>query len=477
MNKNSGLQQRSMNFKITNGKGLVSVEYDIHHQSECLSIGMNPAVFLWDDCDDPGDENLVLFPINEENKNLINHALEGIDFEVDYTEREEDLFQILQPLLILLQNGNYQLSFSTNKTWNVYSNAAVFGDERLDQGDVKEEIKKYDEKLLQNLIYDYNAYGSYTNAHGFYRYEYPFIAWKSKEEINIDLVKQYESLILSGARPFAIILTGKYLEKDYFHDYILDGHHKLCAYKNLKMEPLFAVIEFLPESESEIRQDIERISQLMYPWQFSHYFNTWGKHHIQHYLKTNPDTLLKRYSKNGKIMILYPDNIKNAEGSYINNVADGEYKSWYKNGRLHSQGNYSLGKRTGKWTYYYDKNKTGNESADVDQENTKEEYIYKDGNMLVHKSWNDEGKITDIKYIPHINRDSSPLTDDLILKYSTERYRNLIRDKDVRERKILSENDQKETLLSQAKRKEKLFNWLKLLLLAVVLVLVIVYFL
>ncbi len=467
-----------MNFKITNGKALISIEYDIHHQSECLLIGKDPALFLWDDCDDAGDENMVLFSMSPENKHLINHALEGIDFDVDYTERAEDLFHVLQSLLILLKNGNYQLSFSTNKTWEIYSNAAVFGDERLDQDDVVEEIKKYDEKLLQNLIYDYNVYGGYTNTHDFYRYEYPFIAWKSKEEININLVKHYESLILSGARPFAIILTGKYSEKDYFHDYILDGHHKLCAYKNLKMEPLLAVIRLLPESAQEITQDLERISQLMYPWQFIHYFNTWSRHHMQHYLKANPDSFLKRYIKNGKMTLLFDDDTLNAEGSYISNVHDGEYKSWHKNGELHAQGTYSLGKRTGKWTYYYEKHKTGNESADINEENCKEEYIYKDGNMLVHKSWNEEGKITGITYyIPDFNSVSFPLTEDLILKYSTERYRNPVRNKESREQKRISEKEQQETLLSQTKRREKLYDLLKLLLLAIVVVLIIIYFL
>jgi hypothetical protein len=116
-----------MNFKITNGKRLIALEYDLNQYSECLTIGKEPALFLWDDCDDPGDENMVLFSITQENQNRINRALERVNFNIDYTDRVEELFQALQPLLGLMQNGNYKLSFLKIKAWSVYQNAAVFG--------------------------------------------------------------------------------------------------------------------------------------------------------------------------------------------------------------------------------------------------------------------------------------------------------------------------------------------------------------
>jgi hypothetical protein len=82
----------------------------------------------------------------------------------------------------------------------------LYLEDRLDRKDVEEEIRKYDEKLSQNLIYSYDPYIVYEDTCHFNVYEYPFIAWKSEKEIDRDLVKHYTDLILSGARPFAVIL-------------------------------------------------------------------------------------------------------------------------------------------------------------------------------------------------------------------------------------------------------------------------------
>ncbi|REC63395.1 hypothetical protein DRF65_04665 [Chryseobacterium pennae] len=465
-----------MNFTIKDGKGLIALEYDINQYSECLTIGKEPALFLWDDCDDPGDENMVLFSITKENHNCINKALKEVDFNVDYTDKVEDLFQTLQPLLDLMQNGNYKLSFSEDKAWFVYNNAAVFGHERLDKKEVEEEIRKYDEKLSQNLIYSYESYTVYADTCHFNVYEYPFIAWKSEEEIDTDLVKYYTDLILSGVRPFAVILKGKYGEDDYFHEYILDGHHKLCAYRNLKIEPLFAIIEFFPESESEIKMDIELISQMLYPWQFNHYYDTWNAYSKRNYLQNNPESLLKKHFKNGFVTFLYPDDRKRAEAYYINEVIDGEYKYWYNNGDLCVLGNYALGKRINKWMYYFSINEIEGSipTSLVKEAYIKDEYIYKDKYPLVHKRWDKEGKIDFIEYTSENKIIKSPLTENMILKYSTERYEDVLNEKKSSKKK--SEKEKQDTEFTKAKRDEKVYMGLKILLFTVIIGFVIVYF-
>lgn len=452
-----------MNFKIANSIGLIALEYDFNGYSECLTIGKEPALFLWDDCDDPGDENMVLFSITAENQNRINKALEGVDFNIDYTDRVEDLFETLQPLLGLMQNGNYRLNFSENKAWYIYSNAAVFAEERLDKKEVEKEIIKYDEKLSQNLIYSYESYDAYRDTCCFNIYEYPFIAWKSEEEIDKELVKYYTDLILSGVRPFAVILEGKYGKDAYFHKYILDGHHKLCAYRNLKIEPLFAIIEFFPEEELEIKMDMERISQMLYPWQFNHYYDTWNAYSKRDYLQKNPDSLLKKHFKNGLVTFLYPDDRKRAEVFYINDVEDGEYKYWYNNGDLCVLGNYALGKRINKWIYYFSigENALSSVAKGGCIEN---EYIYKDGYPLVHKRWDKEGKINFIEYFKN-EIIKFPLTEEMILKYSVEGYENIIKE---REAKSKSEKEKQNIKLAKIKRDERVYEWLKLILIAVI---------
>lgn len=464
-----------MNFKITDGKGLISIEYDVHRHGECLSIGNNPVTFLWREYDDPDEDNLALLFMKEENKTLINEALKEIDFEVDYTDKIDDLFQTLQPLLSLLQNGSYELKFYEEKSWNVYNDAALFGDERLDPEDVEKEIGKYEEQLGQHLIYNDRSHRD--NTYCYTIYEYPFIAWKSEEEMDEDVVARYEQQISAGARPFAIILTGKYVKDDYFHEHVLDGHHKLRAYKNLKIEPLIAVIEFLPKNETEVRNiDMERLMQSIYPWQFKHYFSIWSEYGMKHYLMTHPNSLVRNYIKNGFFTFFHHDGSKCIEASYVDDVIDGEYKYWDKSGELHTQGSYSLGKRVGKWVFYstlYEINRPSPEMGDVF---LRDEYVYKDGKMLVHKNWDEEGRIKYMGYTPNTKPIEFPLSKEMILEYSTEKYEKVLKRKDMEEQHRMSEKKKQDAELVKIRKDEKIYAGLRVVLLVVVIVLVIIYF-
>lgn len=109
-----------------------------------------------------------------------------------------------------------------------------------------------------------------------------FLATQPKEEINLERVKQFENKISNGARPFAIVYNCSFpdirlnnensktdysISSDYF---ILDGHHKLLAYQNLKMFPPIASLTFLPKSKTEIMLDTNELKDYLYSWQFSH---------------------------------------------------------------------------------------------------------------------------------------------------------------------------------------------------------------
>ncbi|PIF47022.1 hypothetical protein CLU96_4068 [Chryseobacterium sp. 52] len=414
-----------MNFEIKNGKGLVSMGYAPRYYSESLSIGKDPVLFLWDDCDDPGDENLVLLPMDHESENLINNTLQDVDFNVDYTDRIEDLFSTLGPLFQLLKNGKYHLNFSAQKIFEDYSPIAAFGVERLDREEVRKESDKYDEKLKQNKFYDYTFHGAYDGTYRFNEYEQPFVAWKSEEEININLIQQYESMISSGERPFAIIFTGKCLEDDFLHEYILDGHHKLCAYKNLKIEPPCAFIKFLAEEESEFEMDIERISELIFPWQFNHFYDNW--HGKKKYFKNNPDSSLRKYIKNGLVTFLYPDDRKRAESFYINDVPDGDFRHWSENGKISNIKSFSLGKLIGRSVYYHhDEDAEQNDEDDLAKRSIGYEYIYKDGDLKISKRWDRDGKISSIAIYEPKSIRQIPLTDKIIWDYSTEKYKTSV---------------------------------------------------
>lgn len=466
-----------MNFEIKEGPDLLSIGYEPRYYSESLTIGNSPVLFLWDDCDDPGDQNLVLLPVDSESKHLINNIMESVDLDVDYTHRIEDLSDVLQPLLQVLKNGKYHLDFSVHKIYKDSAMIAAFAEERLDGQDVEKEIEKYHDKLEQNIIYDYNFHGAYNGTHCFNEYEQPFIAWKSKEEININLIKQYESLISSGERPFAIIFKGKFLEDDYPHQYILDGHHKLCAYKNLGINPPCAVIKFLPEDQSEFEIDLECISRLIFPWQFNHFYENWdGK---ENYFKNNPESSLKKYIKNGLVTFLYPDDRKRAEGFYINDLPDGDFKYWYENGKVSNIRSFSLGKPTGRSVYYYDDENSGTEHTedDLDHRNIGYEFIYKNGALRVTKKWNREGKIQSIAIHESKSIREIPLTEQIIGEYSMESYRNIVRQREDEEKIKELEKKARDIQWAKTRKDEILYERLKILLVVVIIMLVIIYFL
>lgn len=464
-----------MNFEIKEGLNLLSISYEPKYYSESLTIGNSPVLFLWDDCDDPGDENLVLLPMDNESKHLIHNKLEDVDLDVDYTDRIEDLFDILEPLLQVLKNGKYHLDFTVPKIHKNSGRIAAFAEERLDRQDVEKEIKKNDDKLRQNIIYDYTFHGTYNGTHRFNEYEQPFVAWKSKEEININLIEHYESLISSGARPFAILFTGKFLEDDYPHEYILDGHHKLCAYRNLGIDPPCAVITFVPEHRSEFEIDLEGISRLIFPWQFDHFYENW--HGKNNYFKNNPESSLKKYFKNGLVTFLYPDDRKRAEGFYINNLPDGDFKHWYENGKISNIKSFSLGKPTGRSVYYYDDQSDPSDSENsLDHRNIGYEFIYKNGELRVTKNWNREGKIESIAIHDFKSIKQIPLTEEIIWEYSMESYRNTIRQKEAEEKIKELEKKARDIQWTKIKKEEVMYERLKLLLIAVVILVVIIYF-
>lgn len=464
-----------MNFEIKEGPNLLSIGYEPGYYSESLTIGNSPVLFLWDDCDDLGDENLVLLPVDNESKHLINNKLKGIDLDADYTDRIGDLFDILQPLLQVLKNGKYHIDFSIHKIYKDSGLIAAFAEERIDNEDVEKEIRKYDDKLRQNIIYDYTFHDAYRGTHRFNEHEQPFVAWKSKEEININLIKHYEILISSGERPFAIIFTGKFLEDDYPHEYILDGHHKLCAYKNLGIDPPCVVIKFLPEDRMEFGTDWELISKLIYPWQFNHFYENW--HGKKEYCRNNPESSLKKYIKNGFVTFLYPDDRKRAEGFYINDLPDGDFKFWYENGKVSNIKSFSLGKPTGKSVYYYDESVPDVDEDYSDLRNMGYEFIYKNGDLRITKKWNREGKIESIALHEFKSIKQIPLRDQIIWEYSMESYRKILQKKEQEEKKRQLEKEARDIQLAKTRKEEILYERLKLLLILVIVVLVIVYFL
>jgi len=81
------------------------------------------------------------------------------------------------------------------------------------------------------------------NVNEYYPLGSSFVFTQDKVSINGSTVKKYIDLIKSGFRPVVITAsTGV----DFFSDFVVDGHHKLKAYKQLRISPHIIKIEKVP---------------------------------------------------------------------------------------------------------------------------------------------------------------------------------------------------------------------------------------
>lgn len=103
--------------------------------------------------------------------------------------------------------------------------------------------------------------------------------------------------------------------------------------------------------------------------------------------------IVKYFDKNGdnqqliKEIHYYEDGKKKLEGSYKNTKRDGEWTSWYTNGNVWSQSNYSNGIENGLYTVHHENGKKYYEGN------------YKEGNRVGKWTfWDISGKASVIDY-------------------------------------------------------------------------------
>ncbi len=438
-------------FEINDGKGIIKLGFDEFDEFEHLSINQ-PITFLWKEryYEDSYDAYLSLLPIEDDNTfKLLNNSLD-IDFELDYTDKENELFQSLRPFLSLFRNGKYGINFISQDTYSKYAPLV----ERLTFESIKKSNDNFDIDFSDGKIKTAEKRtGIYTIN------QFDFISIKSKSEIDWERVRFFENQIKIGKRPFAIIFSGHY-QQEYFQNYILDGHHKIIAYQNLGMIPPYASISYFPENSLETGFDIEYLSQNFYLQNFYEVFQNWGNR--KKYLEENTNSNLKKYVKNGKFH-LYDSYMKISDGKYIDDLPDGEHRQFYSNGKLESVRNYNKGLNIGEWLIYDRAGLLTHENIFNEfHKQTSGKWFYEDkkmheniwkydvnGNLLFHKffdefdnlinetyyennipilykSFERDGEIKELKTFDEVEKRliSVLLNEDVILEHSTEKYKD-----------------------------------------------------
>ncbi|WP_046756889.1 hypothetical protein [Kordia jejudonensis] len=282
-----------MDFEIKNGLGKIKIGVN----GDSFTF-IRPLTFCWYDNQGSIGKFLCSLPYSKEYRNEI-HTVITSNLNTDFSQNIEGLHELLLPLFKLFPNGEYVLSFHNSEDKDLFKYKSSYdnftkthlSDWELHFGnltvakDEKKRIKEHQDFLTKNAItkefypsniLDYSTYNFYSGSDTF------FLATQPKEEIDIERVKYFENEISNGARPFVITYNCFYpdirlnddgsktdhsIHSDYF---VLDGHHKLLAYKNLKIYPPIASLIFLPKNKSEILFDLDDLKNYVYSWQLNH---------------------------------------------------------------------------------------------------------------------------------------------------------------------------------------------------------------
>lgn len=278
-----------MKFTIENGNNICSI--GVSGIGSYIRFNY-PLTVVWHDCRGSIGKYFCVLPYNEEYRSAVQKKIHE-NLNEDFTNNIQGLYKVLQPLFPIFKNGNYTMQFYNNneKEFFEYKSSidnfeksryedleVVFPNEITDIRNTNnvienhkqflKEVKKSKEFYPSNLL-EYSTSGIYNGIESLY-------ATQPQQNIDESRVKYFENIIKNGARPFAIIFNAYFDINDYYSsNFILDGHHKLLAYKKLGIYPPLATITYSPENIDEVEFDAEKLAESLYPWQTKHIIEHW----------------------------------------------------------------------------------------------------------------------------------------------------------------------------------------------------------
>jgi hypothetical protein len=264
--------------EITNGKSFL--ELKLNELGSYLKFG-KPLSINWSDCRGSISQYFAIFSYCYEYKKIIHENLRE-SFNNGNFIFESEIDEIVK-LLSLFENGKYQISYepdykyeiSENWNWNLAKNYKLYSSNSV----IREET--------QEFFSDDNANLEYITESYYDGYEEFFLFTQPTEKIDISRVRFYEAEILNGNKPVAIIYSGYSQTKGKYKDdstwirtyrsgnFIIDGHHKLIAYKKLNRTPSLLRIEKIYNSDIELnfsKEDLEiDLKEKLFPSQNKHF--------------------------------------------------------------------------------------------------------------------------------------------------------------------------------------------------------------
>lgn len=393
------------------------MEIEVKDGLNIISIGVNdlgsyfrfhdPVSLVWRVEECSARRYMCQMPINGIERQEFFDEFQS-DLMGDFTGRIEDLYEILKPLFKLFPNGEYDLEFDSGIGKNI--EVVDLDRDYYPEWELKYAKDVIDLERTRALIDDHKnvvAEDIYSLPHtlirmtttSFYKdRSFTYLATLPKASLDANKVLFFEEKIKNNERPFAILMRVN-SQDDWIarEDFLLEGHHKLQAYKNLNIEPAFAVIcrNFIEDDELEF--DVDKLAELLYPWQIRHILDNWEEKHIYFpKLLERADSKLHGYVRNGAYNEYYYDGNPKKAGFYTDDLADGLVKTWSVNGKLTSECHFTGGIRTGLCKNYYRNGMIENMSSYDNEGRPHGEFIsyLEDGKIRSMQSYT-HGKHTD----------------------------------------------------------------------------------
>ena len=252
---------------LENPDGIIKVRFDGF--LSCLLIE-NPRVVDWPDYGGTIARYYACLP-----KGATNYPLaKDIDEKISILTSVEDLKE--SGFLSLLESGEYEIELWEDKPASLLFNTNIYNTNKL---------------LYQwsNEAYRNNRLGKPYLLNSFYPYGRQLMFTQPFESLDPSRIDYYETRIKNGERPKAISLRvkgGDQLDEDSYQEtevnttkYVLDGHHKLVAYKNLKINPSYFVINRINRGFDE--SELPNLENYLFYSQIEHIVNN-GLNSMRH---------------------------------------------------------------------------------------------------------------------------------------------------------------------------------------------------
>lgn len=259
-------------FEVKNGQGIIRIIND--DQSNALII-QKPTAINWPDCRGSIGEYYAVSTYDLQQRKALTQQLD----EVLISGSNRQIMDQMESFLQLFEDGKYSVHLGKLE---MEGSEVIF--------DLESNLLSKEKELFAANFYPYGDGQIY-------------LASRPKDSIDPQRVAYYEELIRNGARPRVVVYT-HYLSHDYVYcnHYIIDGHHKLMAYINLKINPYDVYISrdcYDMKMSSEV---ISTALNILNPPAFRHFLINSSEENLSGLLPTEVTHMLDEFLRTEKYM-------------------------------------------------------------------------------------------------------------------------------------------------------------------------------